>query len=93
MDVTNDQASGQPAPIPWARLRAWIDEKEAWERQHQQPAPLTSKELAAISSLVPVIEEPDVGDTNYVGSLMSESRSCFSLHGFMATMLTVLFYH
>jgi hypothetical protein len=75
MDFTNDKSSGQPAPIPWARLRAWIDEKEAWEKQHQRPAPLSSKELAAISSLVPFIEEPDVGDTNYIGNLMSESLS------------------
>ena len=55
---------------PWGRLRAWIDEKEAWERQHQAPAHLSSKELAAIANLVSFIPEPDVSDEDYVSALL-----------------------
>lgn len=72
-DTTPDQAQ-VTAPIfsvPWSRLRAWIDEKEAWEKQHQRPAPLSNQELAAISQLVPLSnEEPSVGDRDYISDLM-----------------------
>lgn len=70
MALPNSQTSIQAAP--WSRLRAWIDDKEAWERQNNQPAPLTTKELAAISTLVPLNEEPSVGDQDYISRLMRE---------------------
>lgn len=55
---------------PWGRLRAWINEKEDWERQHETPAPLSPKELTAIANLVSFIPEPDVSDQDYVGTLL-----------------------
>lgn len=60
--------------VPWARLRAWIDEKEAYENKHGQPAHLTDRELAAISQLVPFYkdDEPDVGVEDHVSDLMRE---------------------
>lgn len=61
--------------VPWARLRAWIDDKEAWEKQHRQPAPLSDQELAAISQLVPFDnDEPSVSDKDHISYLM---RGCF----------------
>lgn len=59
---------------PWGRLREWIAEKEAWESEHGDAAPLSSTELAAISQLVPLIEEPNIDD-DYVSALMSECTS------------------
>lgn len=59
--------------VPWARLRAWIDDKERWEMQHRQPAPLSDQQLAAISQLVAFgSDEPSVGDQDYISNLMRE---------------------
>jgi hypothetical protein len=82
--MTTPSAGGQapnerPAAayaVPWARLRAWIDDKESWEMQHRQPAPLSDQELAAIAQLVPFGDnkEPSVNDQDYISYLM---RGCF----------------
>ena len=72
--MSNGPRSPQSQAAPWARLRAWIDEKEAWEREHNAPAPLTPQELAAIANLVSFIPEPDIGDRDHVSALLREFR-------------------
>lgn len=67
----DDDDAAQPTyTVPWARLRAWIDEKQSWEAQHGRPAPLTDQELTAISQLVPFIDqEPSFGDKDYISEV------------------------
>ncbi|KAF4124212.1 hypothetical protein GMORB2_5928 [Geosmithia morbida] len=67
--ATTAPSSFSPA-APWDRLRAWIDEKENWERTHGAPAPLVQRELVAVSNLVPFMQEPQVGDEDHVSNLM-----------------------
>lgn len=70
--MSNGVHGSHSQAAPWARLRAWIDEKEAWERQHHSPAPLSSKELAAVANLVSFVPEPDVSGKDYVSALLSK---------------------
>lgn len=74
VDGTTDQSA-----VPWDRLRAWIDEQEAWEREHKRPAPLTQAQRTAIASLLPPVTEPDIGDRDYVSELCRESYSASHL--------------
>ena len=74
--MSNGPKSSQSQAAPWARLRAWIDEKEAWEREHNAPAPLTPQELAAIANLVSFVPEPDIGDRDHVSALLRKRRPC-----------------
>jgi hypothetical protein len=62
-----------PPAAPWERLRAWIDEKQAWEKANNHKAELSKNELTAISQLVPFVVEPDVSDADYVSRLQSKS--------------------
>lgn len=62
----------QPAlRIPWNRLRAWIDEQEAKEKQPHANGGLNETQLKAISLLIPVFEEPHVSEKDYVSKLLS----------------------
>ncbi|KAK5990216.1 hypothetical protein PT974_08482 [Cladobotryum mycophilum] len=57
-------------PIPWDRLRAWIDEQEALERQ-QGHNTLTRPQIQMLSHIVNFLDdEPVVDNTDYVSSLM-----------------------
>jgi hypothetical protein len=62
-----------PPAAPWERLKAWIDEKQAWEKANNQKAELSHRELLAISQLVPFVMEPDVSNADYVSQLQSKS--------------------
>lgn len=53
----------------WDRLRAWIDAQEAYEREHNKPAPLSQQELLAIDTLIPT----KVPDRDWVSALNGES--------------------
>lgn len=62
--------------VTWSRLRAWISEKEAFERATNKSAPLTSKEVLAIRALLPDLaaesdSEPEVGEKDWVSELLS----------------------
>ncbi|PNY27691.1 Uncharacterized protein TCAP_02384, partial [Tolypocladium capitatum] len=61
---------GREVRVPWDRLRAWIDSREAVEREHGSPAPLPQAELEAISVLISFGDEPDVGNRDHVSALM-----------------------
>ena len=74
--MTDNNGATSRAAIPWNRLRAWIDEQEAWEREHNSPAPLSSSQKSAIQTLLPPIPEPELGNEDYVSKLCRE----FLLH-------------
>ncbi|PFH57395.1 hypothetical protein XA68_15128 [Ophiocordyceps unilateralis] len=57
--------------VPWSRLRAWIDEHEAEERQNGRPTTLTRTQLEALSRLVPFDQkEPDVSGGDFISLLL-----------------------
>ncbi|KAL2752535.1 hypothetical protein ACRALDRAFT_2044326 [Sodiomyces alcalophilus JCM 7366] len=62
--------SGQ---VDWARLRAYIATKEAYEQQHGLPAPLSDLEREAIMTLIPQprppVQESMSDSTNWLGLL------------------------
>lgn len=61
---------GSPTPtIPWDSLRAYVDEQQAWEHEHGQPARLSGAKRAAISTLLLLdVVEPEITE-NYVSRL------------------------
>ncbi|KFA63537.1 hypothetical protein S40285_00279, partial [Stachybotrys chlorohalonatus IBT 40285] len=63
--------TGKTAPVPWQRLREWLENQEALDTQLDGQSSLTKEQLLAISQLVPFLddEEPSVGDKNYLGPL------------------------
>ena len=77
--MSSEPAGSATQAAPWDRLRVWIDEKQAWERENGRPAPLSPRELKAIAELVPVIPEPDVGDVDHVSVLLSMLAQSYCL--------------
>ncbi|KAL7798423.1 hypothetical protein V8C37DRAFT_367773 [Trichoderma ceciliae] len=59
-------------PVPWGRLKAWIEAQERAEQQGYNPQPMTKAQVAALSHLVEYMDEPepDVSDRDYVSFLM-----------------------
>ncbi|ROT35725.1 hypothetical protein SODALDRAFT_328110 [Sodiomyces alkalinus F11] len=59
--------------VDWARLKAYIAAKEAYEQQHGYPAPLSESEQEAIKILIPPprprIEDAVSDKTNWLGLL------------------------
>ncbi|KAL6802052.1 hypothetical protein J3E68DRAFT_237649 [Trichoderma sp. SZMC 28012] len=60
--------AAQSCPVPWARIKLWI---EAQEKAEQQGNPLTKPQLQALSHLVSFVEgpEPDVSAQDHVSLL------------------------
>lgn len=63
--------AAQSCPVPWARIKLWI---EAQEKAEQQGNPLTKPQLQALSHLVSFVEgpEPDVSAQDHVSLLTRE---------------------
>jgi hypothetical protein len=61
-------------PVPWGRLKAWIEDQEKAEQQGYNPKPMTKSQIAALSNIVDFMDEPepDVSDRDYVSFLMRE---------------------
>lgn len=59
----------QDVSIPWSQIRAWVEGHE----QNQTPVMgLAKTQVAALSCLVPFVEEPVLDEANYVSDLMRE---------------------
>ncbi|KKP04041.1 hypothetical protein THAR02_03833 [Trichoderma harzianum] len=60
--------AAQSCPVPWARIKLWI---EAQEKAEQQGNPLTKPQLQALSHLVSFVEgpEPDISAQDHVSLL------------------------
>lgn len=63
--------AAQSCPVPWARIKLWI---EAQEKAEQQGNPLTKPQLQALSHLVSFVEgpEPDISAQDHVSLLTRE---------------------
>lgn len=73
MDV--DGITGGETYVPWQVLKDWIAKKEAYEKEHHRPAPMSPLELQAVQLLIPppMVElEPDIGNKNWIGLLQRE---------------------
>lgn len=70
----NNKTPASTMPVPWDRLRAWIDAQERAEQQGYNPQPLTKVQLLALSQLVDFMDgpEPTVSDRDYVTLLTRE---------------------
>ncbi len=69
MAQSNSSQMSSGVPVPWDRLRKWIDQAS------RDPSAVQDTHLKAVSILVPFIEEPRVSDTDYVSQL---NRMSFS---------------
>lgn len=80
-DTTNNTPTTTvPNPI-YREVKAWIAEKEAYERKHNRRAPLTNAQRSALETLrLPSRLLPAVGNTNWVGFL-NEYRQATSPGG------------
>ncbi|KAL6809213.1 hypothetical protein GGI42DRAFT_232865 [Trichoderma sp. SZMC 28013] len=58
-------------PVPWARIKLWIEAQEKAEQQGNNPNPLTKQQLQALSHLVSFVDgpEPDVSAHDHVSLL------------------------
>ncbi|KAK4074848.1 uncharacterized protein Triagg1_4997 [Trichoderma aggressivum f. europaeum] len=58
-------------PVPWARIKLWIEAQEKAEQQGNNPNPPTKPQLQALSHLVSFVEgpEPDVSAHDHVSLL------------------------
>ncbi|CAM1505532.1 Fc.00g111690.m01.CDS01 [Cosmosporella sp. VM-42] len=72
--MADSKTTSNQAGIPWNRLRAWIDEQEAFEKATGR-ARLSQAQRVAIASLVPPVEEPEVGDRDYVSELCMHEQA------------------
>lgn len=64
-------------PVPWGRLKAWIEAQEKAEQSGYNPNPPTKVQVAALSHLVDFMDEPEptpksIGKLDYVSELMRE---------------------
>ncbi|KAM0253585.1 hypothetical protein ACHAQJ_007257 [Trichoderma viride] len=63
--MSND--NNNTMPVPWGRLKAWIEAQEQAEQQGYNPKPMTKPQVAALSYIVDFTDgpEPDVSDRDY----------------------------
>ncbi|KAL6698752.1 hypothetical protein J3F84DRAFT_363880 [Trichoderma pleuroticola] len=63
--------AAQSCPVPWARLKLWIEAQEKAEQQGHNPNPPTRQQLLALSHLVSFVDgpEPDVSAHDHVSLL------------------------
>ncbi|KAI8222843.1 hypothetical protein K4K54_006561 [Colletotrichum sp. SAR 10_86] len=63
--------TAQVPRVDWAALKSWIAQKEAFESQHGQPAPISDEEANAIAVILrpPPRAEPTLGGQNWIGAL------------------------
>ncbi|KAL6832615.1 hypothetical protein V8C40DRAFT_140182 [Trichoderma camerunense] len=63
--------AAQSCPVPWARIKLWIEAQEKAEQQGNNPNPLTKPQLQALSHLVSFVDgpEPDVSARDHVSLL------------------------
>jgi hypothetical protein len=62
-------------PVPWKRLKAWIEAQEKAELSGYNPNPPLMAQIAALSQIVDFLDEPEptaetVGKSDYVSELM-----------------------
>ncbi|KAH8122801.1 hypothetical protein LI328DRAFT_125334 [Trichoderma asperelloides] len=67
-------------PVPWGRLKAWIEAQEKAERSGYNPSPPTKVQVAALSHLVDFMDEPEptpksIGKLDYVSELMQLAQA------------------
>ncbi|PTB43212.1 hypothetical protein M441DRAFT_66972 [Trichoderma asperellum CBS 433.97] len=67
-------------PVPWGRLKAWIEAQEKAEQSGYNPNPPTKVQVAALSHLVDFMDEPEptpksIGKLDYVSELMQLAQS------------------
>lgn len=70
--AADEGAAVFPSPI-YQELKAWIAHQEAYEVEHQKPAPLTDAQRKAVQALRLPAAIPPTADgppLNYVGLLM-----------------------
>lgn len=76
-------------PVPWARLRAWVDEHEAMDLGAlSSQGGLSVAQLEAISLLVPFLNPPGASDADYVSLL---NRRSLHTPLYESPILTLLF--
>ncbi|KXJ94439.1 hypothetical protein Micbo1qcDRAFT_159606 [Microdochium bolleyi] len=66
--------AAQPQRFQWHLVKAWVEQKQAYEAEHGQPAPVSHDEEKAIAPLLRLLAParplaPAVGDENWVGRL------------------------
>lgn len=64
-------------PVPWDRLKAWIEAQEQAERSGFNPNPPTKVQIAALSQVVDFLDGPEltaesIGKRDYVSELVRE---------------------
>ncbi|KAM0485941.1 hypothetical protein ACHAPX_000637 [Trichoderma viride] len=62
-------------PVPWGRLKAWIEAQEQAEQSGFNPNPPTKPQIAALSQVVDFLDGPEptaetIGKLDYVSELM-----------------------
>ncbi|PNP47617.1 hypothetical protein TGAMA5MH_01440 [Trichoderma gamsii] len=62
-------------PVPWGRLKAWIEAQEQAEKSGFNPNPPTKLQIAALSQVVDFLDGPEptaetIGKLDYVSELM-----------------------
>jgi len=75
--ATNGLASSPR--IPWRVLQNWVEQKQNYESEHNQPAPLTPDEQKAIVPLLKLlaparVASPVLDDRNWIGELQERMQ-------------------
>ncbi|RFU79943.1 hypothetical protein TARUN_2287 [Trichoderma arundinaceum] len=75
--MPKESKNSVPMPVPWGRLKAWIEAQEKAEQEGHNPQPMTKTQLSAISQIVDFLDgpEPDVSDRDYVSLLMQQVQA------------------
>lgn len=74
--MDNDD-TGNIIPVPWGRLKAWIEAQEKAEQSGHNPNPPKKSQLLALSQIVDFMDDPEptpetIGKPDYVSELMRE---------------------
>lgn len=69
-------------PVPWGRLKAWIEAQEQAEQSGYNSSPPSKAQIAAVSHVVDFMDEPEltvetIGKLDYVSELMREQHPSF----------------
>lgn len=72
-------------PVPWGRLKAWVEAQEQAERSGFHPDPPSKTQIAALSHVVDFLDGPEptaeiIGKLDYVSELMRESSFYYLIH-------------
>lgn len=65
----NITVAAQPIAVPWAALRAWIDDAESRQIRTGSTAHISCTQLLALSHFTSFAQEPDIPSRDYVSEL------------------------